>query len=105
MSTSIEMLLVQSPEYHVWVAEYSITHDRMMRLGFHHGDLPRRAEVDTIGCSYFRGRLEGGPYRLAIEQRPRDSFGGKRSPHEYRLYDLGGELEIICDELIVGRVW
>ena len=105
MITPIDELLAQSPESHVWVLEYGISHGRRMRLAFHHGDYPRRTDVVARGCTHFRGRLEGGPYRLALEQRPRDSLDGKESPPEYRLYDQGGELELICDELVVDRVW
>ena len=105
MSTSIEELLSKNPRYHVWMVEYGISHGRVMQLAFHHGDLPRRIEVYARGCHYFRGQLEGGPYRLAIEQRARNSFEGKRTPYEYRLYDVGSEWEVICDELVVGRVW
>lgn len=106
MSTSIETLLAKTPHYHVWVIEYGISHGRVMQLAFHHGDIPRRTEVFARGCHYFRGQLERPlPYNLAIERRARDSFEGKRTPFEYRLYDVGSELELICDELVVGRVW
>ncbi len=105
MPHPVESLLAQSPGHHVWVLEYGISHGRRMVLALHHGDYPHRTDVEAKGSSYFRGKLEGGPYRLALEELSRDPLGGKRAPIEYRLFDRDGEFELICDDLAIGRVW
>ena len=105
MQHPVESFLAQRPDHHVWVLEYGISHGRRMVLALHHGAYPRRTDVLATGCSYFRGKLEGGPYRLALVELSRDPLGGKRAPIEYRLFDQDGQFELICDDLTVGPVW
>ena len=87
------------------ITQIKVGAGRRMTLALHHGDYPRRTDVEAEGCSYFRGHLDGGPYRLAIEEIGRGSLGDKLPPVEYRLFDIGGQFEVICEKLIVGRVW
>jgi hypothetical protein len=54
-------------ERYIWVLEYGMTHN-VIRLAVHDGDYPRYTEVICGGCTYFAGKLEGGPYAVAIER-------------------------------------
>ncbi len=50
-----------------WVLEYSITH-HFMTAAIHRGDYPRCTIIELDDCISFSGRLQGGPYSLAIRQ-------------------------------------
>lgn len=78
---------------HVWVLEYGITHFQM-RLAIHKGDYPRSTELLCTGCIYFCGNVQGGPYRLQLNELP-DGL--------VEIIGDDGELRIQCESIRLGK--
>lgn len=80
----------------VWVLEYGITHG-VMRLALHEGDFPRHHELVCGGAIAFRGKLQGGPYRLRLDV-------GVDSTVPIVLRDAEDQFELSCANIELGRV-
>jgi hypothetical protein len=89
-----KQLIEGRESWHAWVIDYGITHS-IMRIALHQGDFPRHHELVCGGVSFFRGPLQGGPYRLRIEIAP-----GQSGPHTLR--DDAGQFEVVCSSIDVG---
>lgn len=101
--TSLDELVASPDPFHVWMAEYTVTHDCNMVIAVHRGDLPERVELRARGCRYWRGPLQGGPYRLAMERTAMKS--AKREWTEIRLYDRDGAFELVCESVDIAAYW
>lgn len=97
---SVEQLLAPDAAFHVVVVDYTISMGRIMRLVVHEGVFARHVEVIAWWCTYWRGPLEGGPWRLALEVI-RD--GPEPSDREVRLFDRDGGFELFCGSVKLGR--
>lgn len=95
--------LALDPEHHVWMVAYGIGHGRVMTLMLHKGGLVDRRPLVACWCERFSGRLEGGPYRLAIDvSEELDEKHDELHP-VVRLYDTGGAFELVCASIGFAR--
>lgn len=94
--STIEELMADPVPRQVWVVSYTISMGRNMWLAIHGGEFVDRIEVLAKFCRYWRGPLEGGPWRLALEVLKPSSEDWER---ELRLFDRDGGFELICGSL------
>jgi len=89
--------LIDGQEWHVWVLAYSISHGRRMELALHHGNFPSYKGVLCVGVTYFCGSLEGGPYRLRIEERSAEG-------EPIGILSDDGRFVVKCDKVSLGKI-
>ena len=63
----LENIFKENPKLNLWVFEYGITH-RFIKFILFEENFFDRVEVYCIGCTFFKGELQGGPYRLFLEE-------------------------------------
>lgn len=81
--------LARSPEWHVWVKHYSLTH-HSMALFVHTGDYPRTGEVVLLDCVRFHGHFQGGPYALKLAEASAQDEAGL-----YELVSADGQFQVV----------
>ncbi|MFW5920778.1 MAG: hypothetical protein ACOCUS_02970 [Polyangiales bacterium] len=95
-SAEVRNLLQSAEAFHAWVLDYSITHG-VLRIALHQGDYPRAVALVCRGCSYFCGRLQGGPYRLELTETSAEGDS------VIALIGNEGELMVLCAEVSLDR--
>ena len=101
---SIEEVITAEISVHVWLVRYGISMGRNALIALHEGDFSARLEVTANWCRYWRGPLEGGPYRLRLERIEGAMRDDVQAQSEVRLYDSDGAFELICQTLEVTSV-
>lgn len=90
--------ILDGKRWHVWVVAYGISHGRRMELALHHGTFPKFTGLICTGVTYFKGRMEGGPYDLRFVEET--SVDGPI----IAILDEAEDFVLKCSAIQVGKI-